>query len=55
MPTKSIQPNYADDNIFRASKQVASISLKNIQPPVIVQPDITAPNQPIGNPINPVL
>lgn len=56
MPKKSIQPNYADDNIFRASKQVASISLKNIQPPpIIMQPDINAPNQPTGNPINPVL
>jgi hypothetical protein len=44
-------PDYSSDNIFRASKQLANIALKEInKPQVISQPNITVPN---AMPINP--
>jgi hypothetical protein len=46
--------DYSSDNIFDASEKVASMSLKNIQPPpMIQQSDVANPVQPTSN--NPIL
>jgi hypothetical protein len=50
MNKKKSTIDYSSDNIFEASKQVASMSLKNVQlPPMIQQPDVVNPVQPIPN------